>query len=32
MYTARNYVFADSPEHAWELNQKKANIILSGGY
>ena len=31
MYTSRNYVFADSPEHAWELNQKKANTILSGG-
>lgn len=31
MYTARNYIFADSIQQAWELNQKKANVVVSGG-
>lgn len=31
MYTARNYVKAESLAQAWELNQKRANAILGGG-
>lgn len=31
MYTAVNYVKAETLEQAWELNQKRANAILGGG-
>lgn len=31
MYTARNYVKAESLAQAYELNQKRANAILGGG-
>lgn len=31
LYTARNFIVAQSLEQAWELNQKKANAILGGG-
>ena len=31
LYTASNYKKVETPEQAWELNQKKANAILGGG-
>ena len=31
MFTAQNYVRAQSLEEAWSLNQKKSNRILGGG-
>ena len=30
MFTIRNYVVAKSLEEAYELNQKKNNVILGG--
>lgn len=31
MYTARNYVKAESLDQAWDLNQRSSNAILGGG-
>ena len=31
MYTARNYIKAESLAQAYELNQRRANAILGGG-
>ena len=30
MFTIRNYVVAESLEQAYELNQKKNNVVLGG--